>query len=435
VSAAIVTGRKLMTPATDIRQQPDATPMWPVVCLLAGGIVAYTIFLERTFLSVNNTMVFDPYVPAGRLIGNDLRITLSHASALFTGQPYYQEEPMPYPPLALLLLYPLTAISFFTAYRLVVILTVAGFVGLTVWLSTRFSGRPPFDAPALFLVGVGLLSYPFQFEIERGQWNVIAVALALGGVWLYQRRPFGWTRALACVAFVAGAHLKVYPALLAVAFWRRSESPGRNMGMLAVLGLLSALALLIGGFQRFEDFMRIVIPYSGAPYVWVGNHSIQAFATSAHISAVPSAAVVALMLGLVVTRLLRRELDGSHPLVLAALMLAMLLIPSTSHDYTLSVLPVAMALMSGWVLGNSARWNTGARFVGMVGVTVASAAYHIALVPYTAKTQFGPWSMNAHPELMAVVAILCVALVAMPKATTRFGAAIPAPSDKRVPSF
>jgi hypothetical protein len=71
----------------------------------------------------------------------------------------------------------------------------------------------------------------------------------------------------------------------------------------------------------------------------------------------------------------------------------------------------------------------------MVGVTVASAAYHIALVPYTAKTQFGPWSMNAHPELMAVVAILCVALVAMPKATTRFGAAIPAPSDKRVPSF
>lgn len=401
-----------MPPPGDLRRRPAVTPRWPAVCLLLGAMVAYGIFVERTFLSVNNTMVFDPYVPSGKLIGNDLRITLAHVAALFTGQPYYQEEPMPYPPLALLLLYPLTAIGFFNAYRIVVVLTVAAFVGLTVWLSARLSARPVGDAPAFWLAGVGLLSYPFQFELERGQWNVIAVALALAGVWLFHRRPSRAARALAFLLFVAGAHLKVYPMLLAVAFWRRSEGLWRNVATLAALGVVSAAALLICGVGRFADFMRIVIPYAGAPYVWVGNHSIQAFATSTHISVVPSALAVALMLVLAGVRLVRRDLDGSDPLIVAALMLGMLLIPSTSHDYTLSVLPVAMALLAGWVLGKSADWGIGARSAAMVAVTVASAAYHTALVPYTAKTQWGPWSMNTHPELMVIVAITCVALMA-----------------------
>jgi hypothetical protein len=417
-----------MASQTDTPLGPRPAPMWPTMCLLIGALVAYGIFVGRTFLSVNNAMVFDTYVPAGKLIGNDLRITLSHASLLFNGQPYYAQEPMPYPPLALLLLYPLTPLDFFVAYRLVVALTIGGFLFLTVWLAGRFTGRPPLDAASLFLAGVGLLSYPFQFEIERGQWNVIAVALALGAVWLYHRRPSGWNRAAACTLFLAGTQLKVYPAILAVAFWRRSESFTRNAAMLVVLALLNAAAFLVCGTGRFEDFLRIVIPYSGAPYVWVGNHSIQAFADSVHISPVPAAALVMLMLVLAAVRLLRRDVDGSHPLVLAALMLAMLLIPSTSHDYTLSVLPVVMALMFGWAVSIGEQWSLRAKYAGMVIATVASAAYHTAMVPFTAKTQFGPWSMNPHPELMALVTIVCL-LLAAPSAIPRLK---PAPAASRL---
>jgi hypothetical protein len=274
----------------------------------------------------------------------------------------------------------------------------------------------------LFLAGVGLLSYPFQFELERGQWNVIAVTLALGGVWLYHRRPSGWNRVAACLLFVAGAQLKVYPAILAVAFWRRSESVARNAAVLALLALLNVAALFVCGPGRFEDFLRIIIPYAGAPYVWVGNHSIQAFAESVHMSPVPAAVLVMLMLGLAGFRLLRREVDGSHPVVLAALMLAMLLIPSTSHDYTLSVLPVVMALLFGWAVSVGEPWSRGAKYAAMAMATFASAAYHTAIVPFTAKTLFGPWSMNPHPELMALVAIVCV-LLAAPAAISRIQAA------------
>jgi hypothetical protein len=392
------------------------------MCLLLGALVGYGIFVGRTFLSANNAMVFDSYLPAGKLIGNDLRITLSHAAILFSGQPYYPEEPMPYPPLALLLLYPLTAMDAVAAYRVVVALTIGGFLFLTIWLAGRFASRPPLDAPSLFLAGVGLLSYPFQFELERGQWNVIAVTLALGAVWLYHRRPFGWSRAAACLLFVAGTQLKVYPAILAVAFWRRSESFTRNAVILAVLALLNAAAFFVCGLGRFEDFLRIVIPYAGAPYVWVGNHSIQAFAESVHISPVPAAVLMMLMLALATVRLLRRDVDGSHPLVLTALMLAMLLIPSTSHDYTLSVLPVVMALLFGWAVSVGEPWSRGAKCAGMVMATFASAAYHTAIVPFTAKTRFGPWSMNPHPELMALVAIVCL-LLAAPSAIPRIEAA------------
>jgi hypothetical protein len=387
----------------------------PTAGLLLGALVGYAVFVTRTFLSVNDTMVFDLYVPAGKLIGNDLRITLSHAAMLFNSPPYFAAEPMPYPPLALLILKPLTWIPFPLAYRLVVALTIAGFLWLVLTLSGRLTGRRPLEGSAMFLTGVGLLSYPFQFEIERGQWNVVAVAAAIAGALIARRSRGGWRRAAGFALFVMGAHLKVYPAILAVAFWRRSETVMSNLIRMAVLTVLAIAALLVTGVANVRDFLLIVLPYTAAPYVWVGNHSVQAFASQAHISAIPSALLIAVMLAAAAWRLLRRDVDGVHPVVMSALMLAMLLIPSTSHDYTLSVLPCAMSLMVGWAEASSGDWlRAGTRWLIAGLATVGSAAYHLALVPFTAKTQLGPWSMNPHPELMVLVAIVLLSLLLMP---------------------
>ncbi len=47
--------------------------------------------------------------------------------------------------------------------------------------------------PELLVVfATGLISYGLQFELERGQFNVIAVSLAYLAIWMYHSRQ--WTR-------------------------------------------------------------------------------------------------------------------------------------------------------------------------------------------------------------------------------------------------
>ena len=378
--------------------------------LFTGAMVAYLIFVARVFLSDNNVMVFDEYVPKMTPVGNDLRITVEHAAMLFTNRiPYYPEVPIPYPPLGLLLLRPLASIPFYYAYRVVVLATIASFLFLTTIAAGRLTRRRALSPEFLFIAAIGLVSYPFQFELERGQWNVIATALAIGAVCLFQSgSPSMPRRGLAFALLAAAVHLKLYPAIFAIGFWRRDWEWRRNVAHLAAVGAIAAGALLVIGPGMARSFAAILVPYATGPfYVWLGNHSISAFASLADVSSWPGTVLLAAML-LAALRRVWRDGDGADPFVLAALTLATFLLPSTSHDYKLSVLPFAMALLF-------AAPGAGTRGVAAVLSLVASVAYHIILVPYTAKTHLGPWSMSAHPLLLVLASVVFVWLVTLPR--------------------
>jgi hypothetical protein len=360
-----------MTPAE--RSRLTEAFRLPVLWLFSGMIVGYLVFVGRVMFSANNVMVFDEYVPKLTPIGTDLRITLEHAAMLWTTRaPYYPEVPIPYPPLGLLILRPLAALPFYFAYRLVALGTVAAFLFLIV-AAGRLVRRPA-SSPELWLIAaVGLISYPVQFELERGQWNVVATALAVAAVWLFQSpNDSRWHRTGAYVLMVAAVHLKIFPAVFAIGFWRREWPWRRNVLHLAGVAGMTALALAALGPDLLRAFLSIVIPYSQRPYVWFGNHSIAAFAELTGMPAWPSAAfLVALALSAFI-RLVRRQ-DGADPLVLASVTLATLLLPSTSHDYKLSLLPFAMALVFGW-LGASAgvvRLPAGLTAVAALGMSSA----------------------------------------------------------------
>ena len=401
-----------------LRKQPVES--WALLAFL----MAYCLFFIRpVFLGSDGLMKFPRYVPS-TFIGRDLQQMLSYCQSWLIDKdtPYIGENL--YPPFATLFFSPLLLFEFSTSYAIMTIVNVACYLCLTLLIPIMVC-KPTRSRNLLILLFAltGINSYGFQFEVERGQFNLVAFLFSMLAIYIYHyRHDF---RRLAYLLLTVAIQLKVYPAIFIVMFVRDWRDWKGNLTRLLGLAAFNGALLFILGYQVFFDFVGAIARQMRDPYIWVGNHSIKAFAVlstdmglekfhldswlwlrqyTSLVQVVLSTFVAACLL-LILLRAYRRRSGGLDPVLLVGCTIGALVIPAVSHDYKLPLLttPMIIALCSlAQVTDSPARLPTS------VLAFVASLAYSSTLFSYTNR----PFPLlNPFPLLMVMLASFTILAV------------------------
>lgn len=381
-------------PADGVRHRVAAAFSW---ALLAALLAVYTVPAAR--LLARGRALPESF-PAVFPAGVDLRQMLSYAASLAGGDSPYVGANL-YPPLAALLARPLLAVDAATALALVRGLDLAAAVALALALPLLGARRPaPFVVAACG--AAGLLAPALRFELERGQWNALAGALALFGALLFRTRPRASLPAMALLTLAV--QLKLYPAVFALLLRRPGERPAAFARRLFLLGAVNALLFVVLGPDVLLDFLAAVREQSVRPFTWPGNHSIRSFVLESPAlwgaSSVAEAGLVLFVLASLLAAL--ASADDGEPLparlVLAAT-LAALLLPGQSHDYKLVLLPGPLALLAGAPPPRSAPARA-------VLPLIAAFAFAATLVPVGLRPSL---LRNNAPALLALSGVVALA--------------------------
>lgn len=394
-----------------------------------GFVVPYLgLFVIPTFFG--HEWMFRPEpLPTFSPVGGDLRQLLSWGpdGRYPAGMPSHG-----YPPLSNVFLAVMHRLPFSVAYAVLTATTLALFLLLLGLPLHHARARHVPPLVAMFLI-TGLLSYGLQFEIERGQFNVLAFGLSAGGVWLFHAKP-RW-RMLAYALFCAGIQLKLYPAilgLLLIADYRDWKGTLRRAGGLAAVNVLLLFSLGPGRLVEFVSALNYVA-YGQGFSGWSINHSIDSFVTfvittlsrhlvlPAYASAVAEwtlllswFACISAILGLNY----RDRQSGLDPYLLLACAISALVIPPISSDYKLSLLvaPTAMAVVE---FERYAGSPSHPRRPGIAALVMMIAAYATTLFPYSLKP-----TLLDNNCLALLVMLGCVTAMAAIRSTVRASATL-----------
>jgi hypothetical protein len=331
--------------------------------LFISLVLCYTLFfLFPALFNANHT--FSPFNIFPRLnpIGIDLQYNLDFSQAwLKNGSPYVGSNY--YPPLETVFFAPLTVLTFSSAYKIVSIFSLLSYLFIFM-LFLKFKNESLFQSGwSVAILFVSLFSYGVLFELERGQYDLIAMAACILATYLFHFKHR--YRLLAYMLFCIAVQLKVYPLIFIIVFIDYAQPISSHIKRWGGLLLANVLLLFSLGLRPFIDFSEAMLSQIKHPtYAWLGNHSINSFLT------IPSdeldrynpylfqfvnkygnimqfiflTLVFAFILFLVIYTY-KRHLPPYNPFLLLGCTLGCMLIPSTSHDYKLSLLaPVATYL-------------------------------------------------------------------------------------------
>ncbi|MCX8038554.1 MAG: DUF2029 domain-containing protein [Candidatus Sumerlaeia bacterium] len=353
--------------ASPVSEAPAAaaSPNPPLAWLLAGFVLVYfPLFLVPVFFNSEHTMRDLCPVFIMKNVGIDLKeiLEFSRAWAIEGKTPYVGSNS--YPPLEAVFFTPALYLNFHVAYTLLTLASLACFVWITLVLPAWMNRGAGGWGPIVFFVATGLFSHGLLFELERGQFNLIAMAFCLTGVYLFHFHPR--RRIWSYVLFSLSMQLKVFPAIFALMFvdnWRDWKTVLRRF---AWIGAANFLCLFVLGFQAFSEFLESTRWKIENPFPWLGNHSLLSY--SGFVQAtwgipqgillpVLTAATLA-MVGVMAGFSIARRVEGFNPHLLVGCTLAALVIPAVSHDYTLSFLAGPTAMLFGRLrLDGGARWS------------------------------------------------------------------------------
>ncbi|MBI4761819.1 MAG: glycosyltransferase family 87 protein [Chloroflexota bacterium] len=387
--------------------------IWVVMGFLGIFIL---FFVAPMFLNTDWSMrYFVKYLPDRRPIGLDLRTTMG----VVTPWVQTRESPYPdlfYPPLTYILFAPLSLLNYPASYVLITFLTLFSFCALAALAALLLAPGRDRSIIMLFFVS-GLVSYGFQFELERGQFNVITFFLCALAVYIFHR--YYEFRYLAYLLFSAAIHIKLYPAIFILTFVRDWRDWKSNLKRWFGLGAFNFALLFALGYREFLGFVDTVMIQIRTPsWTWNGNHSLQAFifnfmrdgyglVSPATLAALQrnSGTITYILLGIilacifaVVIRAYLLKENGFNPYIFGVCTLGALIIP-TSNDYTLPILAAPLALfLSSLPPIRGFR----AKVPAILLILTISAAYASILLPFKYK----PYFMNNSflPLLLILIA-------------------------------
>jgi hypothetical protein len=304
-----------------------------------------------------------------------------------------------YPPLATVLFTPLTAIKYTWAYRIILLANVFCYVMISFVFPLQIDKEKRVSSLLLLVFITGLFSYGFQFELERGQFNVIAIFMCFLAIWIFHYH--NKYRYLAYIFFTISVQLKVYPLIFIIMLISNWQDWKNNIKRFFVLAAVNFGLLFVLGRSVFDDFIKEIIAHSVKPYIWPGNHSIKSFVTLLSETAFDNGwvwvkqylglaqiallAIVVVCLFLIILQTYLQKQKGLNPLLLLACTIGALLIPAVSNDYKLSILaaPVAVLLLNNkfWERANSPFPHE----IFILPLLIFSAAYFSTLFSYTNK--------------------------------------------------
>lgn len=309
-----------------------------------------------------------------------------------------------------------------TAYKIVTLVSVLCYVLITFVLPLRAGGERHISPVLMLIFITGLFSYGFQFELERGQFNLIAVALCFLAVWIFHYH--NRYRFIAYILFTISVQLKVYPLIFIVMLISNWQDWRNNVKRVLVLMAVNLALLLVLGPYLLVDFVKAIFSQGVDPAVWTGNHSIRSYVTiltkiaSDHgwtwanqysgLAQIAILLIVILLIFLIMLQAYRQKQNGLHPGLLLACAIGALLIPSASHDYTLSFLAAPVAFF----LTDKKMWETATRprqRIFLIEILfIFSVAYSSTLFSYTYK----PLAVNNNFPALFIM-LLVVALLSL----------------------
>lgn len=395
--------------------------------VLAGFLLSFGLFFIRpVFMNSEHTMKFFLYLPAADVIGLDLNQMLSYCESFFIDHntPYIGNNL--YPPLATLLFGPFLFLDNFTAYRIITTLTViAYFLSALIIPHLIIEDKNRRSVIQLLFI-TGLFSYGFHFELERGQFNLIAFALALLAVFTFHTKPS--LRLLSYVLLTLSIQLKVFPVIFLIMIVDDWTDWKNNIKRFTGIIITNVLLLFVLGYQVFLDFIEAISKQALAPHITMTNHSINVFVellfrkagyrnfflergmdldqikklaeyTDLFQLVLQIFAIGCLLV--VVTRAIKLNVPGLNPYLLSVCTILTLLLPSVSNDYKLPLIigPVGIVFQKFAGLEK----NTETALVGLLLVFIGSIAYSTTLFSYTNK----PLLLNNNlPSLLVILLIV-----------------------------
>lgn len=389
----------------------------PAVAILVGVLAGFFVFsVIPMFLNTDlRFQYFNRYLPDKYPIGLDLQILLGCIETWFEiGTLYPGDIPVFYPPLTYAFFSPLTMLDYPSAYLTMTLVTLIAYVFLTllipIWMNPK--GHRWIVS---FLFAISLFSYGLQFELERGQYNVLILLFCFLAVYIHHFHPK--LRHIAYLLFSIAVQLKIFPAIFIFMFIRDWRDWKGNIKRLLGLGLFNIALLFISGPRAVIDFLNAISQQVVAPtWNWNGNHSIQAFVFNlmkdgygliqpdalASLGNYSSLIVTALLVIFAVCLIsllaatYRHNEGGLNPYLLMVCTIGALTIPP-SNDYTLSYLtaPVAI-LLSSIPITNAFKTRRLANLL----IAILSFAFSSTLFPFKYKPYF---LNNNFPALFVIL--------------------------------
>ena len=401
----------------------DAFLNLPVIAwILLGFLIIFLLYFVRPMFFDNNQQLsyFVDYIPALDPIGNDLNYNTQAITLWLQGKSPYGLAYHFYPPLYHIVFAPILIFDAPGKYSLMTGLTLLSF-GLLFFLLWRKKANS--HSVFLFFFITGLFSYGMQFELERGQFNILTLLLAITGIWLYHN--FSSFRPVAYALWIIATHIKLYPGVFLLMFFSRWNTWKQNVITLLQLGSLNIVAFLVLGYKIFLQFVNAVITEGRNP-LWLLpdkqpiNHSINAFIdklSKNNDSELPAElaewlsysgswvgfillAIIVLCSAIIIWRTLQNRPNLLHADALMLLILLGFLLPSTSLDYKLVLLAPGLAVVLANRTLPALLWQK----VLFIGLTILiGAAYSLTLVPYQYRAGL---LITAFPMLFII--LLCL---------------------------
>jgi len=260
------------------------------------------------------------------------------------------------------------------------------------------------------------------------------MALCLAGLYLYHYHPR--LRWLGYALFSLSIQVKIFTGIFILCFTHDWRDWKRNLLRWGALLLANLAALFALGPKVFNDFITALQNQTQFPsYVWLGNHSINSF-TKIVISKISDHGIdphnpilqtyhTLMQLGLlafyglclagVLWIVYRKRLSPLNPTLILVLAVGSMVIPSTSHDYKLSVFAAPVALFF-----NSLEWRRSGRLVtdilSTLLVIIIGAAFTSMLFLHNSL----PLLLNSNTPALLLIAAAAAALM-----WVREGASLP----------
>lgn len=375
----------------------------PGVWILITFLALYVLFfLFPVFFSKIRIQYFVKYIPDAWVthIGFDLDMTLGRVGRWLTTKQSPYADLYYYPPITLLIFAPLLIFGYPAYYKISTVITLLSYILSTGIIPYLIIPRRNNGLLLLFFI-TGLFSYGFQFELERGQYNVITLAICLLAIYLFHYQPK--LRFFSYILFSLAIQLKLYPVIFTVMFisdWRDWKN---NVKRIAGLGILNFLLLFVLGYQLFIDFVRNI---TGTQLDFQSSRledlSIKGFVYNLTsdgfglipINQLPRLAgfaptiekIILIICGLcllsVIIHAYLRKVNGLNPYLLGICALEALIVPSASVDYKLPLIigPVALIFCGLPVVQDKYK-----KIASVIVIILASAAYWMTLYPFTIK--------------------------------------------------
>lgn len=367
--------------------------------LIISYLIASTFFFSTVFFHKKGKMVFPQYIPANEIIGGDAaiyyrfseRFFIEHKSAYFGDPPQNKFLNNPFPPLFTLSMAPVFALNLTSTdyYKVMFGATIISFIFIGFVFPSLILKKKPIPISILFVFITGLLGYGLQFELERGNFNVISLAIGLVAVFIFWRYPR--VRLISYLLLTVSIQFKLYPAILLLMFIDNRDTVINNFKRIVLIGISNISLLFLMGINGFREFLRSInTQIDGSGYtrdlginnflVWINKYFLdEVFGTRLLLAMkiLISMLVIAAIVFIFIIAYRKKQLLQLHFPLLFLCILGMMLLPPASRDYKLPFLCAISGVALVFYVEEIRGWIKSKVGIGIVIVSLISVSYCI----------------------------------------------------------